>query len=128
MVHPWGVDSVKYAVAVIIVLSLSPAFAQSGRRSKQERKPQSKISELETPLATFRGTVKSIDKKEIVLELAEEKQEVAFHRSRKTKFLKDAKEVKPSDIPPGTPVAIEAKRDLLGNIDAVSVIVQAKAK
>ena len=102
--------------------------AQQPRGRRQERKQQTRISDLETPVATFRGTLKSIDKKDVILTLTEKDQEVTFHRSRKTKFLKDGKEIKPATITPGTTVSVEAKRDALGNIDAVNVIVEAQPK
>jgi hypothetical protein len=85
------------------------------------------VSELETPVATFHGALRSINKKEVVLALPED-QSIAFHVSHKTKFLKDAKPIKPSAIAPGAPVTIEGKRDVLGNVEAVTVTVDSPAK
>ena len=98
-----------------IVLALLAATLCAQRRS-----PQNKISDLETPVATFQGKLKSLTKKEIVLDVGED-QSITFHISGKTKFLKGGKPVKPSAIPPGAAVTVEGKRDLMGNVDAVSV-------
>ena len=100
----------------------------TGRQSKQGRtrqQPQNRGSDLETPAATFHGAVRSISKKEIVLEMPEN-QSIAFHISHKTKFLKDAKPIKPAAIAVGTVVTVDGKRDLLGNVEAVSVTVDTK--
>ena len=59
----------------------APPAAQ--RRGKQTQRTANKVSELETPVATFHGTLKSVTKKEIILELPEE-QSIAFHISHKT--------------------------------------------
>jgi hypothetical protein len=84
------------------------------------------VSDLETPVATFHGTVRTINKKEIVVDMPED-QSIAFHISHKTKFLKDAKPVKPASIGAGAPVTVDGKRDLLGNVEAVTVTLDTKA-
>ena len=80
---------------------------------------------METPVATFHGTVRSINKKEIVLDMPED-QSIAFHISHKTKFVKDAKAIKPAAIAAGAMVTVDGKRDLLGNVEAVTVTVDTK--
>ena len=100
-----------------------PSTGRQSRQTTRQRQSQGKISDLETPAATFHGTVRSISKKEIVLDLPED-QSVAFHISHKTKFMKDAKAIKPSGIAAGTPVMVDGKRDLLGNVEAVTVTVE----
>jgi hypothetical protein len=77
---------------------------------------------LETPVATFHGKLKSLSKKEIVLELGED-QSIAFHVSGKTRFLKNGKPIKPAAIAAGAALTIDGRRDLLGNVDAVTVTV-----
>jgi hypothetical protein len=115
----------KCLLACALVSALSaqtPVPARQGRQGKQRQQPQNKVSELETPVATFHGTLRSINKKEIVLDLAED-QSIAFHISHKTKFLKEAKAIKPTAIAAGAPVTVDGKRDLLGNVEAVTVTV-----
>src|ERR1041384_4626349 len=113
------------AVLVPILCAQLPPTARQTRQTRQRQQPQNKTSDLETPAATFHGTVRSISKKEIVLDLPED-QSVAFHISHKTKFLKDAKAIKTAAIAAGAPVTIDGKRDLLGNVEAVTVTVDTK--
>ena len=47
-----------------------------------------------------------VDNSEIVLQL-EGDQTVSIRRTRKTKFVRDGKDVKPSDIAAGTPLEID---------------------
>jgi hypothetical protein len=100
--------------------------ANTGRRGRQAQ-PQTKVSELETPVATFHGTLKSLSKKEVVLAMPED-QSIVFHVSHKTKFLKDGKPIKPAAIPADATLTVDGKRDLLGNVEAVSVTVDAGRK
>jgi hypothetical protein len=118
----------KCLLALALASLLSGQTQPPGRQSRQSKKqPQNKISDLETPVATFQGTLRSIGKKEIVLDLPED-QSIAFHVSHKTKFVKDAKAIKPSTIAAGTPLTVEGKRDLLGNVEAVTVTVDSNKK
>jgi hypothetical protein len=98
----------------------APAQMRTSRRGAGQ---QTGISPLETPAATFHGTLKSVSKKELVLALPEE-HEVAFYISHKTKFLKDEKPIKPSEIPAGAPLSVDGKRDVRGNTEAVTVRVE----
>ena|SRR5690349_5716477 len=93
-----------------------PATRRAGGR-------QSGISPLETPAATFHGTLKSISKKELILALPDD-HEVVFYLSHKTKFLKDQKPIKPSAIPADARLSVDGKRDIRGNTEAVSVTVE----
>jgi hypothetical protein len=114
------------AVALIPMLcAQAPVPGRQGRQGRGKQQQQNRGSELETPAATFHGTVRSINKKEIVLDLPED-QSVAFHISHKTKFVKDEKPIKPSAIAAGAPVTVDGKRDLLGNVEAVTVTVDTK--
>ena len=111
------------ACALVSLLSAQmPVPGRQSRQGRQRQQPQNKVSDLETPVATFHGTLRSINKKEIVLDLAED-QSIAFHISHKTKFVKEAKAIKPTAIAAGSPVTVDGKRDLLGNVEAVTVTV-----
>ena len=63
-----------------------------------------------------------MSKKDVILEVGED-QSISFHISGKTKFLKEGKPIKPAAIAPGASLTIDGKRDLLGNVDAVTVTV-----
>jgi hypothetical protein len=122
----------KYLLACALVSLLgaqTPVPGQQSRQTRQGRRgqPQTGISDLETPVATFHGTLRSINKKEVVLDMPED-QTIAFHISHKTKFVRDAKAIKPSAIPAGAPVTVDGKRDLLGNVEAVTVTVDSSKK
>jgi hypothetical protein len=113
------------AVLIPLLCAQTPSTGRQTRQSRGRQQPQNKVSDLETPVATFQGTVRSISKKEIVVDMPEE-QSIAFHISHKTKFVKDAKPVKPATIATGARVTVDGKRDLLGNVEAVSVTVDTK--
>lgn len=113
----------RWCVVAIVLAAQLGAQAPAGKRSR----PQQHVSPLETPVATFHGTLTSASKKEVILALPND-QSITFHVSHKTKFLKDSKPVKPEALPAGAAVTIEGKRDLLGNVEAVSVTLDSPAK
>ncbi len=76
---------------------------------------------------TFRGKLKSLDKKEVVIQ-TEEDQTVSMHVTGKSKFLKNDQPVKPSQIAPGTPISIDATEDTDLSILALSVVVDSPPK
>ena len=118
----------KCLLAVVLIPVLCAQTPSTGRQSKPgkaRQQSQNKVSDLETPVATFHGTVRSINKKEIVLDMPED-QSIAFHISHKTKFVKDEKPIKPAAVAAGALVTVDGKRDLLGNVEAVTVTVDTK--
>ena len=118
----------KCVLALVLICALSgqtPSTGRQPRAGKGRQQPQNRVSDLETPVATFHGTVRSISKKEIVLDMPED-QSIAFHISHKTKFVKDAKAIKPSAIAAGAEATVDGKRDLLGNVEAVTVTLEKK--
>src|SRR5438270_2437220 len=117
----------RLASALVSGLCAQTPYPGGQSRQGRRRQPQNKVPDLETPVATFHGTLRSINKKEVVLELPED-QSIAFHISHKTKFLKDGKPVKSSAIAAGAPVTVDGKRDLLGNVEAVTVTVDSSKK
>lgn len=98
----------------------------TGRRGRTQQR-QTGISPMETPVATFHGTLKSVSKKEVVLAMPED-QSIVFHFTGKTKFLKDGKPIKPSAIPTDAPLTVDGKRDLKGNVEAITVTVDSGKK
>lgn len=74
-------------------------------------------------LATFTGTLKGIDKKSLLLE-EEAGNEIPMHLTRKTSIRDGDKKLGPSDLKPGTPLSVEAKRFPDGSLDAVNVRVE----
>jgi hypothetical protein len=103
-----------YKILMLAVAVLVPAVSvgQNGyprtRRSTSKANPAPPQAAL-TP--TFEGTLKYLTNKEIVIQMQSE-QLLSIRRDRKTKFFENDKEVKPADIAPGTPLAIDVKEDI----------------
>jgi len=75
------------------------------------------------PAVSFNGTVKSLTKKEISIDLDSAQESLTLRRSGKTKFFKDDKEIKAADIPVGTHVTLDATRDGDQKLSALKVMV-----
>lgn len=76
---------------------------------------------------SFHGKLKDLTNKEITIE-TDDDQVVSIHRSRKTKFYKGAKTIKPSDIDLETPITVDAAEDVDLSLTAVSVTVDTPKK
>jgi len=84
------------------------------------------------PAVTFHGTLKAITKKQLIVDLdrnapGDEKESLTFRLSRKTKFLKDNKEIKPSDLAVGAHIMVDATRDGDQKLSALNVTTSAEA-
>jgi hypothetical protein len=75
------------------------------------------------PNPTMEGTLRMMTNKQITLQMQTEDQIVNIRRDRKTKFFENGKEVKPSEIAIGTPLAIDVKEDIDLKPLAVRVVV-----
>jgi len=75
-----------------------------------------------TATGIFRGKVKQLNNKEIVIE-NDAKQMVAIRRSHQTKFLKNNQPIKSSDIDLETPVTIDAREAANVSLFAIKVSV-----
>ena len=107
-------------VCLLLVVLPGLVFGQYGRPRRGRSMGTTNGIPGVTPAVTFRGTLRSIDKKEIVLDSGED-QLLHFKRTKKTKFLKGEKEIKPDDFPDEAAVVIEASRAMHGDLDAVNV-------
>ena len=76
---------------------------------------------------TLHGKLKQITSKEIVFQ-NEDDQSVSVRRTRKTKFIKDGKEIKPSNIDQDTAVSIDVVQDIDLKPLAVAVTVDSPKK
>ncbi len=97
--------------------------AQSRRRSSQASNPKNDS----TPVADFKGTLKAIDKKEILI-ATEGEQILTFVRTKKTKFFVGKQEVKPDELAIGEPVTVEGFKDNVGDMRAENVIQESASK
>ena len=111
-------------LSAALIALLSPAvWSQSGapgRRRAPKSNPEAPAAGMPTP--TFEGTLKMMTNKEITLQLQTD-QLLVIRRDRKTKFVENGKEVKPSNVAVGTPLAIDVREDLDLKPVAVRVVV-----
>jgi len=78
------------------------------------------LAQIQIPLVTMRGTLRVLNKKEIIVDAGDDKL-VIFRRLKKTKFLKGAKEIPESEFTVGAELVVEASRERDGEFDAVNV-------
>jgi uncharacterized membrane protein len=78
------------------------------------------------PLATFHGTVHGVSNKLITIETAEGNL-VEFEINRKTRILREKKQIRPTDLATGDAVTIEARQEAVRFLIAVTITAQAKA-
>jgi hypothetical protein len=78
--------------------------------------------QLQALLVSFRGPLKEIDKNQLRIE-TEQHQSLTFHRTHKTKFLKDGKKIDPATIAVGTQITVDSEKDPAGQLVAVNVLV-----
>lgn len=76
---------------------------------------------------TFHGKLKDIEKKKLVIQ-TDEDQTVTIRLTGKTKFLKNDKTIKPTDIDLETPITVDASEDADLSILAIDVIVDSPQK
>ncbi len=104
-----------------------PVYPQYGRTPRSGRTPsgsrgqsRSNSPTPDAPLVTFRGTLRSITAKKLVLD-SEESNEVEFHVSKKTSALDGDNKLKPGDLPADARLEVEARRAMDGSLEAVIV-------
>ena len=115
--RPLAVILALFVLAAAIPLQAQYRRRPSGRGSGDAPAPDV----LASAVAGFKGKLRAIDKKTIVIDSTDD-QVVSFHRSKKTRFLADEKEVKPQDIPLGSLVTVDASKDSVGDLVAVDII------
>jgi hypothetical protein len=110
----------KILIIALAVLGLT--FSVAGQR-RQSRSGQARSTKdpATAVVVAFTGTLRSVSKKEILI-ASPEGQEITFHRSKKTEFLKGSKEIKPEEIPEHSEVTVEASKDVTGLLSALRVI------
>lgn len=109
----------RLAILVLITAILLPA--QYVRRGAYPAPPG--IPGAYTGVAvTFHGKLKDINKKKLVIE-TDEDQTVSIRITGKTKFLKNDKAIKPTDIDLETRVMVDATEDADLSVIALNVIV-----
>ena len=79
------------------------------------------------PLATFTGTVHGVSNKLITIENAEGNL-VDFEINRKTRVLREKKQISAADLESGDSVTIEARQEMARFLVAVTITAQPKSK
>jgi hypothetical protein len=106
---------------LLLVLLPGLVSAQYGRsRRTRSPGPNKGVPDGATPLVNISGVLRSINKKDIVIDTGND-QILTFKRTKKTRFLKGASEIKPDDFPDAAQVTIEANRAMNGDLDAITV-------
>jgi hypothetical protein len=113
------------ALLALLLPGISAAQYGYGRRGPSAATANS--GPYTGPAVTFHGTVKVLTKKELIVDLdkagpTEDQQTLTFRVSRKTKFLKDDKEIKPADFAVGMHITVDATRDGDQKLSALNVM------
>ncbi len=108
---------------ILLLLSSLPVLAQRrGRTTSRPRatgQPGSDLDILNTAVAAFDGTLRSLDQKHVLIEMGEE-QTLSIEINKKTQFFRGAKAISASDFSAGAIVTVEAKK-VANQLIAVSV-------
>jgi hypothetical protein len=114
-------------VALLAAVLPAVLLAQYYPRTRRGGAPGTPNPSAYNVAGSFHGKLKELTGKEIMIE-TDDSQIVSIHRSRKTKFLKGAQSIKPSDIDIETPVTVDASEDVDLTLTAVSVTVDTPKK
>ena len=104
---------------IVILLFVSHLGAQYHRGSKPTGRPGSDLDILSTAVASFDGTLRSLDHKHVLLEMGEE-QTLSMEVNKKTQYFRGAKAIASGEVPVGAIVTVEAKK-AANQLVAVSV-------
>ncbi|MGI8741620.1 MAG: hypothetical protein ACR2NN_03420 [Bryobacteraceae bacterium] len=115
------------ALALLIPAVYSAQTAHPRTRRGASPKFDSPTGTYKDLAGTFHGKLKDITGKEIVIE-NEQNQIVSIRRTRKTRFLKDEREIKPSEIARDTSVTVDAAEDIDLKPMALTVTVDSAQK
>lgn len=110
------------ACALVALLAPAPVFSQYGYGRRRIPSANPTVSDL--PAATFQGNLRALNKKQLIIDVVDTAdQSLTFRISKKTKFLKDGKEIKLKDVSVGTLVAVDAQRDPDQKFSALNVVI-----
>ena len=115
----------KLAILLFLAAGLSAQYMpipSTGTRQPRQRNtaPNKRSDSPSELLFKFEGIVKESSKKEFVVEV-EGDQSLTFRRAKDIKVLNDKDAAKDKALPVGTKVAVEAKREMNGDLTAMIV-------
>jgi len=113
------------AILTVLLALLAP---QIGAQYVRRRPATITPGPYTGPPVTFNGVLKSMTKKQLIVDLDQTDPESAqesmtFRFSKKTKFMKGDQAIKPTDIAMGTHISLDATRDGDQKLSAVNVYV-----
>jgi len=118
----------RYVIICLVLLTLLPGMSQAQVVSRRRGPAAATATSgpYNGPAVTFRGTLKALTKKELIVDLdaaapGDEPQSLTFRLSKKTKFLKNEAEIKPADMALGTHIMVDATRDGDQKLSALQV-------
>lgn len=116
----------RAVAALILLVSTLPLAAQTRRGGGVPRQTSLPAANNTAPdlVASFAGKVLISTKKQFTILIAEGEHELTFRLSGKTDFFDGAKKMKLEDLAVGDIVAVDAKRDAIGQLDAVHIKLQ----
>lgn len=103
----------RVAAYILVLLTLASGASYSQYRPRTD-----------LLLPNFRGILKGLDEKSLLLEDEDTENALSMRVTKKTVFLIREKKAKASDFHPGMAVSVEAKRFPDGSFDAVTVRVE----
>jgi hypothetical protein len=114
----------RLSVAFLLLICVVSVTAQMRRRTPGQQQPNSTVDSgaYRQPAATMHGVLKKITSKDIII-VADGDQALTIDRTRKTKFFREGKEIKPAEIAPGSVLTIDVGHDPELNPLALNVMV-----
>ena len=105
------------AILTVLLGLLLPARLPAQYSRRRPASATANSGPYNGPAVTFNGTVKTLTKKELTVDLdptdpGADRQSLTFRVSKKTKFLKDDQPIKPSDIEVGVHISLDQRRRL----------------
>lgn len=114
----------RCAVVLLVFLAVNGSAQYRRRVPIEPTNPSGAVKDVQ---GTLHGKLKLITNKEIVFQNGDD-QSVSVRRTRKTRFMKDGKEIKPSSIEPDTAVSIDVVQDIDLKPMAITVTVDSARK
>lgn len=101
---------VAILIAVLMPAILSGQYGYPRARRSGSANQTKNTGAYGGPAVSFHGKLKELTKREIVIE-TDDDQALSIGRYRKTKFLKDNREIKAADIPMGASLTVDVTQD-----------------
>ncbi len=107
---------------VVLAILLSSCLLPAQLRGRRTRQSTDTAGAYNLPAVTFRGELKELTAKAVILEGADG-QVATIYRNRKTRFLQGQDAVDPKQIAVGTELTLDVAKNPDGSLLAVNVMV-----